>query len=165
MELARCTVYLHHLMLMMQTLQSPIEESLPSKLLFAASPGQGVAQFALSEEMSLTTRTQSSPDINVVEFESRTERLLNQHRRLEVSIPSCFIPCSMEGITLFLALECGRSVGLGLKLRSFRLVRPHKQHWRVIFTLLPSILSVAFPWSLMGGRLSRLSFPSNVDLI
>jgi hypothetical protein len=65
-----------------QAPQLPVDDS-PGTL-SAASPGQGAAQFALSEDMSLISRTQSSPDINVVEFESRTERLLNQHRRLEV---------------------------------------------------------------------------------
>ena len=78
-----------------------MEESLPSKFLFAATSGQGVAQFALSEETALTARTQSSPDINVVEFESRTERLLNQHRRLEVRTPSYEVPFSMAAFCFF----------------------------------------------------------------
>lgn len=36
------------------------------------------------EELGLLRRSQSTPDMNVLAFESRTERLLNQHRRLEV---------------------------------------------------------------------------------
>ena len=34
--------------------------------------------------IELMKRTHSSPDVGVLAFESRTERLFNEHRRLEV---------------------------------------------------------------------------------
>ena len=40
------------------------------------------------EEIGLLSRSQSTPDMNVIAYESRTERLLNQHRRIEVDFPS-----------------------------------------------------------------------------
>ena len=36
------------------------------------------------EDLALQCRAHSTPNMNVVAFESRTERLLNQHKRLEV---------------------------------------------------------------------------------
>lgn len=60
----------------------------------AASPLQpGEPAAAVAQEapilkpppvIELLARSQSTPDVSVLAFESRTERLLNQHRRLEV---------------------------------------------------------------------------------
>lgn len=36
------------------------------------------------ENLAVTARSHSTPDSSVLAFESRTERLLNQHKRLEV---------------------------------------------------------------------------------